>query len=79
MRKNKNNLMFIIIILFVVALGIGYAVLTEKLTINNTVSYGETKQIVASYSVGSLTPDNLPENGATININMEVNWIEKTN
>lgn len=209
MRKNKKNLMFIIIILFAVALGIGYAVLTEKLTINNTVSYdamkwdvgfvdikdysaeyieyneikfptmdvkevlyaapavatisedkkgisfacdigkstkmimcvvvatikndstfdveiesielssdnqeeydyyknelsfanslawftsleeaqpklkvgdvlkaGETKQIIASYSAGSLSPDNLPENGATININMEVNWIEKTN
>lgn len=38
--KEKNNLVLLIIVLFVLTVGIGYAVLSEQLTINNTISYG---------------------------------------
>ena len=44
-RRNneKNKFIVLILMLFVLAVGIGYAVLTEKLTINNTISYDSMK------------------------------------
>ena len=51
----------------------------QPLKVGDVLKAGETKQIIVSYSAGGLTPDNLPENGATININTKVNWVEKTN
>ena len=53
-RRNNEKSKFIILIalLFVLALGIGYAVLTEKLTINNTISYDSMKWDVGFSSVG---------------------------
>lgn len=39
-RKQKKNIYIPILILLAVGLGLGYAVLTEKLSINNTIHYG---------------------------------------
>ena len=41
--REKNNLILLLVILFVLTVGIGYAVLTEQLTINNTISYDSMK------------------------------------
>ena len=47
-NKNKNkqinkNLLWLVLLLCFIGLGIGYAILTEQLTINNTVSYDAMK------------------------------------
>jgi hypothetical protein len=45
MKRNKNKINFylMILLLLVLGLGIGYAILTQQLTINNTVNYGSMK------------------------------------
>ena len=42
-NQSKHNFYFIIVILFVLGIGIGYAVLSERLTIDNTISYDSMK------------------------------------
>lgn len=39
-RKQKKNNYILLLILLALGLGLGYAVLTEKLSINNTIHYG---------------------------------------
>ena len=46
MRRRSNqrtNTILLVIVLLLVGIGIAYAVLTEQLTINNTVSYDAMK------------------------------------
>jgi hypothetical protein len=50
-RQSKNNFYFIIVILFILGIGIGYAVLNERLTIDNTISYASMKWDVGFASV----------------------------
>jgi hypothetical protein len=40
---NKKKFLLMVLLLFVIGLGIGYAILTQQLTINNTVNYGSMK------------------------------------
>lgn len=57
--QSKKKFYFILIMLFILSIGIGYAVLTEKLTIYNTVSYNSMKWDIgfssASDNGGSVT------------------------
>ena len=42
-RNQSKNTMFLLLVLILLGIGIAYAVLTEQLTINNTVSYDAMK------------------------------------
>ena len=42
-NKSKNNLLILLLVLIVLGVGIGYAVLSERLTIDNTISYDSMK------------------------------------
>ena len=50
-NQAKHNFYFIIVMLFILGIGIGYAVLTERLTIDNTISYASMKWDVGFASV----------------------------
>lgn len=42
-KENKKSLYFMLLLLLVFGIGLGYAVLTEQLLIDNTVKYGSMK------------------------------------
>ena len=88
MKKNKKNnkknnnkkIIPILLVLFIIGLTIGYAVLTEQLTINNTVSYDAMKWDVGFTAAEAFSDDfeeylskqsnvseNIPKSRNTIN------------
>ena len=56
-NKNKTNFYLMILLLLVLGLGIGYAILTQQLTINNTVNYGSMKWDVGFTAVEDFSDD----------------------
>ena len=56
-NKNKTNFYIMILLLLVLGLGIGYAILTQQLTINNTVNYGSMKWDVGFTAVEDFSDD----------------------
>lgn len=58
-KKNNRKLFFMLMLLLAFGIGLGYAVLTEQLSINNTVKYGSMKWNVGFVEVdgtlGSVT------------------------
>ena len=58
-KQNNKKTIMLLLILLAIGLGIGYAVLTEKLTINSTVEYNSMKWNVGFISAidgeGSVT------------------------
>ena len=42
-NKDKNRLLILLLMLIVLCIGVGYAILTQQLTINNTVFYDSMK------------------------------------
>lgn len=50
-NKGKNRLLILLLMLIVLCIGVGYAILTQQLTINNTVFYDSMKWDVGFSSV----------------------------
>ena len=69
-RNQSKNTMFLLLVLILLGIGIAYAILTENLTINNTVSYDAMKWDVGFTSA---------EDGWDSVIDMFVNEIEEAN
>ena len=67
-NKERNKFIVLILMLFVLVVGIGYAVLTEQLTIYNTISYDSMKWDVGFTSA---------EDGFDELIDMYIESIEK--
>ena len=72
-NQQKRNLFFIIAILFVLGIGIGYSVLTEKLDVESSVAINEMKWDIGFSSSedngGSiLSESNISNNGKTLNV-----------
>lgn len=53
-RTRKKRFYFLLVALFVVSMGLGYAVLTQQLDIDNTVSYDAMKWDVGFYEIDPL-------------------------
>ena len=56
-RNQSKNTMFLLLFLVILGIGIAYAVLTETLTINNTVSYDAMKWDVGFTAVEDFSDD----------------------
>ena len=78
MKKNYNKKKFLlmVLLLFVVGLGIGYAILTEQLSINNTINYGTMKWDVGFTEIVDLSQYNPPED--VILANVEISQDKKS-
>jgi hypothetical protein len=78
MKRCNNKKKFIIMLLFLLMIGlsIGYAVLTQQLTIDNTISYGSMKWDVGFTEVVDLSQHNPPEN--VILANVEISQDKKS-
>ena len=57
-QKDRKKLILLLLLLIVFCVGIGYAILTQQLSINNTVNYGSMK-----WNIGFDTAEN---NGGTV-------------
>ena len=66
-KQAKHNFYFTIVMLFVLSIGIGYAVLSERLTIDNTISYDSMKWDIGFTSA---------EDGFDSYIDAYIEWIE---
>ena len=69
-KKEKNKFLLILLLLLTFGVGLGYAVLSEKLSINNTVNYGSMK-----WNVGFTEATN---NGGTVTASTSVSTDKKT-
>ena len=63
-KKQQQNFYFILSFLLILGLGIGYALLSEKLTLSNSISLSEMK-----WDVGF---SNVEDNGSTISTTAEI-------
>lgn len=70
LEQQKMQFHCILIIFFALSLGLGYAILTEKLTIDNTISYNSMKWDIGFSSV--------VDNGGTILSNSTISNDQKT-
>ena len=69
-KKEKNKFLLILLLLLTFGVGLGYAVLSERLSINNTINYGTMK-----WNVGFTEAAN---NGGTITASPSVSSDKKT-
>ena len=78
MRKNynKKNFLLMVLLLFVIGLGIGYAILTEQLSINNTINYETMKWDVGFTEIVDVSQYNPPED--VILANVEISQDKKS-
>ena len=67
-RNNKKKFIFMLVFLLMIGLSIGYAVLTQQLTIDNTISYDSMKWDVGFTEVVDLSQYNPPENFILANV-----------
>ena len=69
-NKSKNNLLILLLVLIILGVGIGYAVLSERLTIDNTISYDSMKWDVSFTAA---------EDGFENFFNKYIEFFERTN